>query len=426
MEKFRRGKPHDINLTLRASYRDLLAKLGNPQDHLPPVIHVAGTNGKGSVCAFLRAMVEEAGYKAHVYTSPHLISFNERIRIAGKLIEDVELEEILLECERLSPPEEITYFEAATAAAFTAFMRHPADVSIIEVGLGGRLDATNVINHSVATVIARLSFDHIEFLGNTMANIAAEKAGIMREKVPCFLAPQPDAAALASLWRAASALNSPLIVGGREWRVEKINEQSFRFISKNRVLDLPNPALFGEHQLWNAGLAIAASSALPLKITDDAMRRAMGSVEWPARLQRLESGKLHALLPPGWELWLDGGHNDSAGEVLAAQAGKWVHDKKSLPLAIVCGMMASKYPSEFISPLIPFISNIRTVDIPDEPLCLKAEEISRTIKYMGFDNVAPVSSVEQAISDIVSAAKEPTRILVCGSLYLSGYVLRVS
>ncbi|NTU77623.1 MAG: bifunctional folylpolyglutamate synthase/dihydrofolate synthase, partial [Alphaproteobacteria bacterium] len=243
LERFRRGRPTEIDLTIRAPYRDLLAKLGNPQERLPPVIHVAGTNGKGSTCAFLRAMLEAAGQKVHVYTSPHLMTFHERIRIQGRLIGEEELTEILSQCEQRAEPGSVTYFEASTAAAFVAFARHPADVTLLEVGLGGRLDATNVIPPPRATVITRLSFDHRDYLGDTLTDIAREKTGILRPGVPCFAAPQPAPEARAALEQAAADIGAPLLLGDRDWRVEPCDAATFRFVGPGRDLTLPLPAL---------------------------------------------------------------------------------------------------------------------------------------------------------------------------------------
>lgn len=427
LERFRRGRSQDIDLTLRMPYRDLLADLGNPHDNLPNVIHVAGTNGKGSVCAFMRAALEAAGYRVHVYTSPHLVSFHERIRIAGNLISEEELAEILSQCERLSEPGAITYFEAATAAAFTAFSRYPADVTILEVGLGGRLDATNVVEEKAATVITRLSYDHREYLGETLASIATEKAGIMRKGVPCFVAPQTDAEAVSALRLLARESEVRLYLYGDDWVIEKING-TFRFAGGNKDVELPRPALVGEHQLYNAGLALATLSALPLEINKDAMREAMKTVSWPARLQHIEDGRLARLLPPGWELWLDGGHNDSAGEALAEQAVKWKRDegKDKTPLMLVCGMLSTKYPAEFLSPLLPHVASVRTVTIPHENLTLHAQELTAKLRDCGYKKALPADSVEAAIIDLIKNSDRPARILICGSLYLAGHVLKVN
>jgi len=426
LERFRRARSTDIDLTLRTPYFELLTTLGNPHKKLPPVIHVAGTNGKGSTCAFLRAMVEAAGYRAHVYTSPHLVSFHERIRIAGELIKEDELVAILQEIEQLAEPGSITYFEAATAAAFVAFTRHPADATILEVGLGGRLDATNIVPKPFATVIARLSFDHREYLGHTMTAIAHEKAGILRPNTPCFTAPQPSYEALTALQNAAAKKQAPLLIGGKDWRVDQIGDQEFLFESSKRSLTMPLPALTGHHQLWNAGLAIATLAAAPFEISDPAIRDAMPRVEWPARLQRLQHGTLFSLLPTGWELWLDGGHNDSAGEVLAQQIELWRHEDEPhpRPLHIILGMLNTKVPHEFLTPMKPYIYRMRTVSIDNEPLSRTADELALLAKETGIPNVLPSVSIREAITALTSNNKLAGRLLICGSLYLAGNMLK--
>lgn len=427
LERFRRDHAQanstDINLTLRPAYRDLLHKLGNPHQKLPPVIHVAGTNGKGSTCAFLRAILEAEGYKVHVYTSPHLISFHERIRIAGELISEDELVDILTECLDLSMPGSISYFEAATATAFTAFARHKADFTILETGLGGRLDATNIVDKKLATVITRLSYDHREYLGDTLIQIAREKAGIMRANTPCFVAPQTEAESLTALSSAAQNLQTPLILGGKNWHVET-TARGFRFKDKTRTLELPAPNLLGRHQFLNAGLAIATLAALPKPISDKSIVQGIQTAEWPARLQKLTAGKLPALLPQGWELWLDGGHNDSAGEVLAVQAQLW-EEQDSKPLHLILGMLTTKQPHEFLHPLQSHLASVNTVTVPNEPLGFSNDALAEQVRMASMNNVKCSASIADAIKDI-SKSEAPGRILICGSLYLAGHVLHLN
>lgn len=415
-----RGTNDDIDLTLRPAYRDLLAKLGDPHMKLPPVFHVAGTNGKGSTCAFLRAILEASGKRVHVYTSPHLVTFHERIRIAGKWIEESELVELLAMCQKLSAPSQVTYFEAATAVAFTAFARHPADFAVVEVGLGGRLDATNVIPNPVASIITRLSMDHRDYLGDTMAAIASEKAGIMHEGVPCFAAAQPNDDALDVLEQQAEKIHAPLFVANKDWQITK-TENGFRYQDKKCSFDLPQPALRGEHQYHNAGLAIAAllhHSPLNEKILSDGLQ----NVEWPARLQQLTRGSLADMMPHDYELWLDGGHNDSAGEVLAEQAKKWlVEDAK--PLHLICGMLTTKKPSEFLGPLQPYVIGISCVPIPNEAASFIPENLADVAHAAGIQNTETASDVFSAIKKIIATTSQPVRILICGSLYLAGDVL---
>ena len=421
LERFRAAHGKDIDLTLRRSYRDLLERLGNPYRKLPHTIHVAGTNGKGSTCAFIRAILEAAGFRVHVYTSPHLVSVHERIRLAGELISERELAQILLDCEKLSEPGSISYFEAITAAAFVAFAQHPADFVILEVGLGGRLDATNIIPHSSVTAITRLSYDHREYLGNTLAEIASEKAGIMRPETPCVTYPQPSHEALETLAEEARRHNAPLLIGGHDWSIQDLDHQQFRYVSGERQITLPYPALPGHHQLWNAGLAIAACNLLPIKIGDQPFQAAMQQVAWPARLQHLSHGKLAEQLPQGWELWLDGGHNDSAGEVLAHfLAEKSLHQ----PVHIIAGMLRTKHPDEFLGPILPHLDSVTTVPIVREPLALAAEDLRQQLTGMTGLPLATASDLTAAIRAIVSSHPQPGLVLICGSLYLAGQALR--
>ncbi|MDX2027733.1 MAG: folylpolyglutamate synthase/dihydrofolate synthase family protein [Alphaproteobacteria bacterium] len=407
LSRFRRGGPGGIDLTLRPAYRDRRAKLGDPHTKIPPVFHVAGTNGKGSVCAFLRAILEAAGYKVHVYTSPHLVTFHERIRIAGNLISEDELVAILNECERLAAPGSITYFEAATAAAFAAFARHRADFTILETGLGGRLDATNIIEKPLATLITRLSCDHREYLGNTLADLAREKAGIMRAGVPCFTIPQPDGESLETLRTCATAIGALLHI---------VDPVKFPGV----IL-----ALSGKHQWENANLAVAALDALPSPLPANAITHGLQNAEWPARLQKLDSGALRDLLPTNWELWLDGGHNDSAGEVLAAQARAWQSENPALPLHLIIGMITTKNPAEFLAPLAPYITSLHSIAIPGEAQSFTAEALAQQARDLKIPHVTAAENIQQALARLANE-KSPSRILIGGSLYLAGDVLRLN
>lgn len=413
-----------VTQALTPAYYDLLAKLGNPHLNMPPVFHVAGTNGKGSTCAFLRAILEAAGYKVHVYTSPHLVRYHERIRIAGELISEEELVALLSECKKYNTDNQISEFEIGTAVALAAFARHPADFTILETGLGGRLDATNVVPNPLATLITRLSYDHREFLGDTLAKIATEKAGIMRAGIPCFSSAQPDHESIDALLAAADSIKTTLLIGGDDWTVKPTNA-GFHFHDKQRDLDLPAPALLGEHQFSNAGLAIAALSTLSKKITVEAIVEGLQKVEWPARLQHLKSGDLVHFLAQNQQLWLDGGHNDSAGEVLALQAKKWVEQdgNEPRPLCLIFGMLTTKNPEEFLQHLVPLVSAVRALAIPEEPSSFSASELSKKVLAVGVSNVNAASSLRQAISELAQSESN-ARILICGSLYLAGYVLR--
>ena len=356
----------------------LLAKLGAPEQHLPPVIHVAGTNGKGSTCAFLRAMAEAAGLRVHVYTSPHLVRFNERFRLAGSLVSDAVLAETLEEVEQVNAGAPITVFEVITAVAFVLFARTPADLCVLEVGLGGRGDATNVIAHPAATAITSISLDHREFLGETLAAIAAEKAGIMKPGVPVVIGAQPEEAQRVLLDHAADR-GAPVLLRGRDWEVA-----AGRYHDAAGTIDLPapghwarisgttrdrhrRPACCNPDVLQRLAATVGAAG---LGVPDRAIAAGVGRAEWPARLQRL-TGHLAALLPPGWELWLDGGHNPGAGAVLAVQLASW----SDRPVHLVVGMKQAKDTAEFLRPLLVHAASVWAVAEPEQHLALPVAEI---------------------------------------------------
>ncbi len=409
--------PRLIDLSLGRIER-LLARLGNPETRLPPVVHVAGTNGKGSVIALLRALLEAAGYSIHAYTSPHLVRFNERIRLAGRDISDGALTALLEECETANAGEVITYFEITTAAALLAFARAPADVLLLETGLGGRLDATNVVPRPALTVLTPVSVDHQHFLGETLAEIAGEKAGILKPGVVCVSAAQEGAAANVIAARAA-ALGAPLVLGGRDWSLRREGGRLV-FEGAGRTRNLPPPALAGAHQAENAGLAVACLDHLEgFTAPDAALARGFAAVEWPGRLQRLIRGPLVEILPAGWELWVDGGHNAAAAAVLAAHARHW----QSRPLHMIFGIMASKDPVAFLRPLAAPTGCLRTVAIPGAAGSLGAGEAAAAGRSLKMDAEA-ADSVAEALGAIVARETRPARVLVCGSLYLVGTVLR--
>lgn len=412
--------PKVIDLSLGRIER-LLAKLGNPERRLPPVVHVAGTNGKGSTVAFLRAMLEAAGHRVHVYTSPHLVRFNERIRLAGRLIDDVSLAALLEDVERANGDDPITFFEITTAAGFLAFAAAPADVTLLEVGLGGRLDATNVVADPAVCALTRISMDHMQFLGNTLPEIAWEKAGILKPGRPAVVGPQADPAALSVFSARAAELAAPLSVHGADWWVEPTPD-GFGYQDGARTLDLPAPGLAGAHQLHNAGTAIACLPHLPVAVPDAAIRTGLRHVEWPARLQPLTRGPLAKSLPPGWSLFLDGGHNDSAGEVLAAHAARWTAD--GTPLDMVFGMLGSKVPLDFLRPLAPFVRRLRAVGIPGEANAVPPEDAAAMAREAGIASAEPADGVAEAVAALTAGGVPPGRVLICGSLYLAGTVLR--
>lgn len=413
--------PKLIDLSLHRVLR-LLGKLGDPQKKLPPVVHVAGTNGKGSTVAYMRATLEASGRRCHVYTSPHLVHFHERIRLAGALIGEDHLIEVLEECERVNGGEPITFFEITTSAAFLAFARVPADVVLLETGMGGRLDTTNVVDRPAVTAITPISMDHMDHLGDTLGKIAAEKAGIFKEGAPAVIGPQPDEAG-AVLDAKARALSAPLHRADREWRCQATAD-GMRYEGKRFALDLPRPALLGAHQIVNAGTAIACLEMLnALPVTETHLKRGLAEVDWPARLQRLRKGPLVDLLPQGWELWLDGGHNAGAGEVLASVARAWAtRDVNKGPLHLIYGMLNTKEPEGFLKPLAPLVADLKAVTIPGAEASLPAEQSAAKARSCGIDAKA-MPDIATAIRAIVAASPSPGRVLICGSLYLAGVVL---
>lgn len=397
--------------------RRLLKALGDPQEALPPTIHAAGTNGKGSTIATLRACFEAAGYRVHTTTSPHLVHFNERIRLAGDLIGEDALVEALEECERANAGQPITFFEITQAAAFLAFTRVPADVALVEVGLGGRFDATNVLTKPAATIITPVSLDHQHFLGDTVAAIAFEKAGILKPGSPAIVGPQQPEG-LAVIEARAQEIGAPLHRFGREWMAEpKAGGMSFE--GARWRLDLPPPSLQGRHQIDNAGAALACLEMLPqFHFRMETLAQGLFQIEWPARLQRLRKGPLVELLPTAWELWLDGAHNQAGGEVLAQVAETW----RDRPLHLVMGMKESHDPAAFLRALAPHVVSLGGIAIPDEPNIHSAEALAAAARSAGIKKSAAYASAAAAVA-AASAEKIPSRILICGSLYLAGRVL---
>jgi len=417
--------PKRIDLSLERIER-LLAALGNPQDKLPPVIHVAGTNGKGSTVAFLRAILEAAGKRVHAYTSPHLVRFNERFRIAapgeGELVSDDELSAALEECERANGASDITIFEITTAAALLLFSRHPADLLLMEVGLGGRLDATNVIEHPLAAVITPISIDHIDFLGDSLEKIAAEKAGILKRGAPAIVAAQPRDV-LAVIERQAARLNAPLKIAGEDWTA---TEERGRLVYQDDsgLLDLPAPKLYGRHQFENAGLAIAALRAIKaLKIAPAAYEAGLTKAEWPARMQRLSQGTLVSLAPAGSEVWLDGGHNPDGGRAVAAALAD-LEERVSRPLVLIVGMLASKDCEGFLRNFTGLARRLIAVPVAGAEKGLSAEAVADVARGIGL-----AATSRDDLAEAFDAARKldvdpAPRILITGSLYLAGEVLR--
>jgi dihydrofolate synthase/folylpolyglutamate synthase len=404
--------PKIIDLTLDRVHR-LLAALGHPERKLPPVIHIAGTNGKGSTQAMIRAGLEATGDKVHAYTSPHLARFHERIRLAGDLISEAALTALLDECVQANGGEEITFFEITTCAAFLAFARTPADWTLLEVGLGGRLDATNVVDQPRLTIITPVSLDHVDFLGDTVGKIAGEKAGILKRGVPVIVGPQTEEG-LAVIEARAARLGAPVLAFGQQWSVW---EERGRLVyqDENGLLDLPLPNLPGPHQIQNAGAAIAALRALGRD--EAACEAAVTRAFWPARMQRLKTGPLVDLAPKV-ELWLDGGHNPAGGEAVATTLARMPARETHL----ICGMLNTKDVAGYMRPLAGHAARLHAVSIPGEKNTLPAEVTRDAALSVGIPAVA-AQSVTAALAEIAATSSE-ARVLICGSLYLAGAILR--
>tara|TARA_R110000751_G_scaffold50048_4_gene110943 strand:- start:918 stop:2192 length:1275 start_codon:yes stop_codon:yes gene_type:complete len=404
--------PKIIDLTLDRVWR-LLDALGNPQNDLPPVIHIAGTNGKGSTQAMIRAGLEAAGKRVHAYTSPHLARFHERIRLAGELITEDALSAVLDECYAANNGETITYFEITTVAAILAFARTPADYTLLEVGLGGRLDATNVIEKPAVTVITPVSIDHQQFLGDTLAQIAGEKAGIIKRGVPCVVGPQEDDA-LEVIEGVAARLDAPLMVYGQHWHIGP-DHGRMAFQDDSGLLDLPLPNLIGAHQVQNAGAALMVLRTLGLD--EAACTAAVTNAQWPARMQRLRTGPLADRAGKA-ELWLDGGHNPAAGEALA----QVLANLPDRPTHLICGMLNTKDIGGYLRPLAAHTASLTAVSIPGEANTLPAETTAQAAIKAGMQ-ATTAQDVAQALDAILTTDPD-ARVLICGSLYLAGNILR--
>lgn len=422
------------SLADRSDYRILLARLDDPHLRMPPAIHVAGTNGKGSTIAFLKAMYEAEGYKVHVYTSPHLVRFNERIVIRGQQIDDQTLEMVLDHVMAETRDLQLTFFEIVTAMAFLAFANIPADLCLIETGMGGRIDCTNVIQNPLATIITRISYDHREFLGDTLHEIAKEKAGIMKPSAPCIIGYQgEDHDAKAShdsvmpLFDSVAGQNdTPLHRAGIEWGVSRPESDPSHFIFRYGSLQktYPVPSLVGVHQIGNAGAALACTHVIDsIPIHDESRQAGLTRVTWPGRMQRIENSPINKGLPPGWQVWLDGGHNDSAGQALAGQATLW-HRTDALPLHMVLAMKQDKDADLFLERLLPQVSSLTIIPIPGfekvshDPAALAGRVMTRQpdLKIQ----IAP----DLATALTLIPARDPAaRLLITGSLFLAGHVL---
>jgi dihydrofolate synthase/folylpolyglutamate synthase len=422
LERLRRLHPLLIDLSLGRMER-LLEALGAPQDRLPPVIHVAGTNGKGSTVAFLRAIGEAAGLRVHAFTSPHLVRFAERIRVAGALISEEQLTQLLARVEAVNAGAPITFFEITAAAALTAFAQTPADLCLVEVGLGGRFDATNVFAHPAVTVITPVDYDHKEHLGDTLTAIAGEKAGILRPGAPAVVARQSEEA-LAVIEATAARLGAPLILGGRDFDAYA---QVGRLVYQDEagLLDLPPPALFGRHQFDNAGVAIAAARALKdPRIDEAAIAKGVASAVWHARMQRLTQGPLAQMAAArGADLWLDGGHNPHAAQALAQNAAD-LCARDGRPVVFVLGLLARKDAAGIFHALAKTRSRLITVGFQSD-LAAEPQALVDLAKAQGLAAEA-ACDVTAGVRLALSGGGPAPHVLICGSLYLAGEVLALS
>lgn len=418
----------EIELDLHRTYRFLEA-LSNPHLRLPRVVHVAGTNGKGSTIAALRALLEASGQTVHVYTSPHLVHVTERIRLAGDLISSEALIDLLTECIEINQNRPITFFEMFTCAALLGFSRTPADWLILETGMGGRLDTTNVVAQPAATVITTLSYDHMKFLGDTLPKIAREKAGIMKAGVPCIIGHQlPEAISegvLDVMSEVSQGLSpaAPLLREGAEWGTDlESGLMLFRY-GDDSILT-PKPALYGNHQIWNAGAALAAFRVIaPEHFTPEILSTAMANIEWPGRLQTLENHPFQALVPDGWEIVIDGGHNDSAGLVLAAQMEEW-RKTDSRPLHLVVAMVNRKDPAAFLKPLLPYVDSLTVTEIAGESTSFGKEDLKNAVQGLGFTDIRLARTPHEALQLLAASETGTSRVLITGSLFLMGNILR--
>lgn len=399
---------------------ELLDRIGNPHERLPPVLHVAGTNGKGSTCAFLRAAIEAAGYTTHVYSSPHLVRFNERIRLAGTLIEDAELAPLLGEVLDAGGDIGASFFEVTTAAAFLAFSRTPADACIVEVGLGGRLDATNVIAQPIVTGIAQLGIDHERFLGTTIEDIAAEKAGIAKSQVPLVTMRYPPSVE-ARINAVARTAGAPVSPEGRNW-FWAADDGHLAYRDAAGKVQTPLPVLVGPHQPGNLALAIAMlHHQKTLAIAPEAFTAAAEHATWPARMQLLGDGPLTRILPAGSEVWLDGGHNAAAGASVAAALREVLDRRETDGAHMIVGMLSNKDPAGLLGPFAGLAKSFRAVPVGSHEYH-SAEVLGAVARDIGMASQS-AETVETALHAIADDAKGPVTVMILGSLYLAGEVL---
>jgi len=403
--------PKVIDLTLDRVWR-LLEALGNPQNNLPEVIHIAGTNGKGSTLSMLRAGLNQIGLKTHAYTSPHLVRFHERIQLNENFIDENDLTEILDECYSANNDRPITYFEITTCAAILAMSRKHADYVLLEVGLGGRLDATNVVAHPALTVITPVSIDHEQFLGTTIKKIAGEKAGIIKPFCPVIIGKQ-NKDALEVITEKALEQKAPILAEGQQWRIKQTGD-SILYQDHNRTIELPLPNLLGTHQIQNAGIAIAALTQLTEK--KEAFYGAVSKAKWPARMQKLSTGPILATLGHS-DVWLDGGHNPAAGKALA----NYLSTQNNKPTVLICGMLRTKDIAGYLFPLSKLVKFLAAVSIPNEQNTLTADETAKSANELGI-NAKSFTSISEGVQYVANQFPN-CQVLICGSLYLAGQIL---
>ncbi len=401
----------------------LLAALGNPQDRLPPVIHVAGTNGKGSTLAFVESVMAAAGFRTHKYISPHLVRFEERILPYGEMIAGAPFRDLISECMAAAKAAPVSFFEFYTALALLAFSRLPADAVLLETGLGGRNDATNVVAENVTAVLTRISYDHRRVLGNELAEIAAHKAGIMKRGAPCVIAPQ-EPVVLEICRQTAATTGAALYCAGHDWAFTA-DPESFSYQGRFFQGRLPRPGLAGDHQVVNAATALAVLEQSPFRsvLQIENIRKGLAQAVWPGRLQHLEQGALIALLPPDNELWLDGAHNDSGAEVLAAALGKWSKDG---PVHLITAMKEGKSAEDVYRLLAPFVASITVISDPPEAPMLPAAALQDKIRAVSDVPTRAAENLESALRAVAFSTPGQKRIVVTGSLYLVGHALRLN
>jgi dihydrofolate synthase/folylpolyglutamate synthase len=416
LERLETLHPKLIDLELGRTLA-LLGKLDNPHKKSPPTIHIAGTNGKGSLLAFLRAVLLETGARVHAYTSPHLIRFNERIELAGMPISDPALADLLDEVETVNAGDPITIFEIITCAAFLAFSRTPAEWLLLETGLGGQFDATNVLDAPELTAITPVSLDHKEFLGDDLVEIAREKAGIIKSGRPVVSGLQDDSV-MAVIERVAVQVGAPVWLRGRDWHVDSVETEP-RYRSATLEVNLAGLSLAGPHQIDNAATAVAVIDHLGTA-THDEIAAGLTKAIWPGRLQRLGKSLFHDLVPDDWEIWLDGGHNAAAGSALGRVAQNWHADER--PLLLLCAMMANKDAAGFLRPIAPFVTDFEAVPLPREAAGVSARDLAAAARKMHICAGAS-ESIDEGLSALAARHSGPARVLICGSLYLAGAIL---